>query len=135
MTTAREVVRLLIADTAAEADRRVLSDEQLATFLALNGVADPASQDAATWSVRRAAAAALETIAVSEVLVGKVIRTQDLATDGAKVSAELRALARTLREQADAEEEAALEEALGDGGGVVEVVEFHPFRGSVTRCP
>lgn len=52
-------------------------------------------------NARRAAADALDAIARSEVLISKVIRTQDLATDGAKVAAELRASAASLRQQAD----------------------------------
>jgi hypothetical protein len=50
---------------------------------------------------RRAAAQALDTIASNEVLVSKVIRTQDLQTDGSKVAAELRARAKALRDQDD----------------------------------
>ena len=53
-------------------------------------------------NIRLAAADALETIAVSEVLVSKKIRTQDLTTDGPAVSAELRALAKRLRDAAQA---------------------------------
>lgn len=45
-------------------------------------------------SVERTVASALLTIAASETLVSKKIRTQDLQTDGPAVSAELRALAR-----------------------------------------
>lgn len=55
--------------------------------------------------IRRAAAQALDTIASSEALISKVIRTLDLQTDGAKVAAELRARARSLREQDDADDE------------------------------
>ncbi|WP_426566385.1 hypothetical protein ACPPVT_07515 [Angustibacter sp. McL0619] len=88
-TTPDGQVRLLIADVAEDPDEQVLDDDQVAGFLALEaGV------------VKLAAAAALEAIAVSEVLVSKVIRTQDLATDGTKVSAELRARATALRAQA-----------------------------------
>lgn len=80
-------VRHLIADLDASP---LLTDEQLAVYLDLNGS-----------NVRRAAADALEAIAVSETLVSKKIRTQDLATDGPAVSAELRALAARLRARAD----------------------------------
>ena len=90
-------VRLLIADV--DPDREVFTDEQLSTFAAMEA-----------GSVKRAAAAALDAIAVSELLVSKVIRTQDLTTDGAKVAAELRARATQLRAQADATDLAA------DGG-------------------
>ena len=78
-------VRALIADLG---DPPLLSDDQLAALLALNADAP-----------LMAAAQALEVIAVSEVLVSKKIRTQDLTTDGPAVSAELRALAKTYRQQ------------------------------------
>lgn len=84
-------VRLLIADTDEAAI--LLTDAQLTGFMTLEA------------GVKRAAAAALEAIAVSELLVSKVIRTQDLSTDGAKVSAELRARAKDLRAQADADDD------------------------------
>lgn len=54
----------------------------------------------------RAAAAVLDAMATSEVLLAKVIKTQDLSTDGAKVAAELRAQAANLRAQADEEDTA-----------------------------
>lgn len=86
-TTAIGQVRLLISDTT-EADP-VFSDAEVTAFLALEAS-----------NVRRAAAQALDTIASNEVMVSKVIRTQDLQTDGSKVAAELRARATSLREQA-----------------------------------
>lgn len=85
-------VRLLITDVSESADDQLFTDPQLQAFLAMAGD-----------SVNRAAAKALRTIAASEVLVSKVIRTQDVSTDGAKVSAELRALAAELQAEADAE--------------------------------
>ena len=84
-------VRVLIADPIPTDGDPLLSDDALAALLTLNG------DDA-----RLAAADALETIAVSEVLVSKKIRTQDLTTDGPAVSAELRALAKRLRDAAQA---------------------------------
>ena len=81
-------VRALIADL--DPVDPLLTDEQLWSMLRLHD-ANP----------RRAAAQALETIAISEVLVSKKIRTQDLTTDGPAVSAELRALAKQLRTEAD----------------------------------
>lgn len=54
---------------------------------------------------RMAAARALETIATSEVLVGKKIRTQDLQTDGPAVAAELRAQAAALRAEVASEDD------------------------------
>lgn len=88
-----EQVRWLIADTGPD---RLIEDGQLSAFLTLNGGAP-----------LLAAAQALEVIAVSEVLVGKKIRTQDLSTDGPAVSAELRALAKTYRDQHAADRAAA----------------------------
>ena len=84
------VLRLRIADTT---EPPLLTSEQL------NALWDAAP---GPWS---AAADALEVIAVSEVLVSKKIRTQDLSTDGPAVSAELRALAKTYRARAVAEGE------------------------------
>ena len=83
-------VRLLIADNGAE---QLFTDEQLSTFLAIT-----------EGSVYRASAHALRAIAVSEVLISKKIRTQDLSTDGPAVAAELRALAKEFEDRAsDAE--------------------------------
>ena len=95
-------VRLLIADTHSDEAKRILSDAQVAAFL-----------DLEEGNVKLAAASALEAIARSEVLVSKVIKSQDLSTDGAKVAAELRASAAVLREQADE--------------GYFDVVDFAPF--------
>lgn len=81
-------VRLLIADPAGP--DQILSDEEITVALDRTGGSD-----------LRAAARCLEAIAVSEVLVGKKIRTQDLTTDGPAVSAELRALAARYRAEAD----------------------------------
>lgn len=86
-----QAVRLLIADV--DNDRKILDDNQIEGYLTLNG-----------GHARRAAADALDAIAVSEALVSKVIRTQDLQTDGAKLAAELRARADRLRQQADDED-------------------------------
>lgn len=77
-------VRHLIADL--DPDARMFTDEQVGTYLRLNGGA-----------VRLAAADMLDAIAVSEVLVSKVIRTQDLSTDGAKVADSLMKRAASLR--------------------------------------
>lgn len=86
-TTALGQVRLLISDTNAAAP--VFDDNEITAFLTLEA-----------QNVRMAAAQALDTIASNEVMVSKVIRTQDLQTDGSKVAAELRARATSLREQA-----------------------------------
>jgi hypothetical protein len=79
-------VRLLIADT--DPASRLFRADQITDFL-----------DLENGHVKLAAAQALDAIAVSEVLVSKVVKTQDLQTDGAKVAAELRARASELRRQ------------------------------------
>ena len=69
-------VRLLITDLSEVPAEQLFSDVQLEAFLAMRGE-----------NVNRAAAKALVVMAASEVMVSKVIRTQDRSTDGAKVSA------------------------------------------------
>lgn len=88
--TPRAQVRLLISDTS---DDPVFADAEIDTFLALEDDV-----------VKRGAALAFETIAGDEVLTSKVIRTQDLSTDGTKVAAELRAQAAAWRVQAGEED-------------------------------
>jgi hypothetical protein len=112
MATVEQValVRLLISDV--DPARRVLSDDDILTFLNLEGDV-----------VKLAAAQALDAIASSETLVGKVIRSQDLSTDGAKVAADLRAHAASLRAQAVAE---------GDDAGGFDVVGFGHRRPELT---
>lgn len=79
-------VRLLTADLDPASP--VLTDDQYVKLLRLY-----------SGDTRRAGARALRIMAASEVLISKVIKTQDLSTDGRAVSAELRALA----DQLDAE--------------------------------
>lgn len=104
MGTDVQKVRLLIADT--DPADCVLRTDQIELLLEMDG------------NVRLAAATALEIIARSEVLVSKVIRTQDLQTNGAAVAAELRASATELRRQV----------ADGEGDSTVgfDIVEFRP---------
>lgn len=87
-TTAIGMVRLLCTDLDEVAP--LFTDAQITAFLTLE-----------SSNVRLAAAQALDTIASSEALVGKKIRTQDLQTDGPAVAAELRERAAALRKQAD----------------------------------
>lgn len=87
VTTTVGQVRLLINDTTSDP---VFSDADVAAFLAME-----------SGGVKRAAAQALDTIADDEALTSKAIRTQDLATDGAKVADSLRKRAAALRAQAD----------------------------------
>lgn len=103
-------LRLLIADEG-EGDEQLFTDGKLQQFLTLEG-----------GSVKLAAAQALDTIASSEVLVSKVIRTQDLSTDGSKVAAQLRAHATSLRDQVQQTNDA-------DDEGYFEIVDFDPEPG------
>lgn len=100
-------VRLLIADTSAA--NRLFSTKQIAQFLRLNGA-----------NVRRAAAQALDVMASNEAMVSKVIKTQDLSTDGAKVADALRKQAAELRRQADDGED-------GSDDSGFEIAEFEPY--------
>ena len=59
-------------------------------------------------------------LATSETLISKVIRTDDLQTDGAKLGAELRAQAKELQDQAEKEE-------LYDSYEEFEIVDFNRF--------
>lgn len=93
-TTPVGQVRLLIADV--NIDDPLFADDQLEAFLSI-----------ATDNVKRAAARALDVIAVSEVLVSKKIRTQDLQTDGPAVAKALRDQAAALRTEADADDDTA----------------------------
>lgn len=107
MTTSVRRVRLLIADT--DPANRLFRIDQVQDFLDIEGS-----------NVKLAAATALETIARSEVLISKVITTQDLSTDGAKVAAELRASAAELRRQVNTGE--------GDSDTGFDIVDFEDPR-------
>ena len=115
METQVRLVRQLTTDTHPKV--RLFSDADVQDALALNtGAGIPPGA-----AVRYAAADLLEMAAVSEVLVSKKIRTQDLQTDGPAVSAELRALAKRLRDAADrlttpVEDQAAFIHVVPGGG-------------------
>lgn len=66
----------------------------------------PIGQKPTRAQVKRAAADAIDALANNEALILKKIKTEDLETDGAVVANALRAGARNLRQQADAEDEA-----------------------------
>ena len=100
-------VRLLTGDL--DEDNQCFPDSDLRDFLDLND-----------GNVRRASADVLDAIATSETLVSKVIRTQDLQTDGAKVADSLRKRAAQLRAQADHED------ADGDDWDGFDVVDTIP---------
>lgn len=103
----RDNVRLLINDV--DADHIVFDDFEIDAFLTLAGGA-----------VLLAAAQALDTIADDEAIASKVIRTQDLQTDGAKTADSLRKRAQALRDQ----HAAAL-----DDEGFFDIVETSPTCG------
>lgn len=100
-------VRVLIADMATPP---LLDDLVITSYLELHEW-----EYGARWAVYRAAADALDAIATSEALTSKVIRTQDLSTDGAKVADSLRKQAEGLRRRADDEDP--------DMGGVFEIID------------
>lgn len=85
-------IRFLIADTeqfdydSNGTPRYRLTDPQLEAFSAMAG----------EGRLYAAGANALRALAANEILIGKVIRTEDLQTDGAKVGDALRLLAREL---------------------------------------
>jgi len=97
-TTAVGQVRLLVPDVEQLGDLAaptnpasyIFSDPQIQAFLTLY-----------SDNVKRAAAQAKLVLATSEALINKVIRTDDLATDGAKLAQELRAQAQMLMAEAD----------------------------------
>lgn len=94
-TTAIGQVRLLVPDTEqlGATPEYIFSDHQIQAFLTLY-----------SSNVKRAAAQAKLVLATSEALINKVIKTDDLATDGAKLAAELRAQAQMLMSEADKDE-------------------------------
>lgn len=97
-------VRLLVNDV--DQDEFVFTDAEINAFLALfNG------------AILLAAAEAIDTNADNEALASKVLRTQDLQTDGAKVADALRKRAASLRERHD---------RMVEDDGFFEIVEFDP---------
>jgi hypothetical protein len=98
------LVRAVISDM--DEANLILSDEVIGAYLELEGS-----------NVKLAAARALDAIATSESLLGKMIRTQDLTTNGPAVAADLRRHAAQLR--ADVANEVAAAEGFYLG-----VVEF-----------
>ena len=106
-TTDAGRVRLLLNDI--DETNLVFTDAEINAFLTLEG-----------QNVKRAAAQAIDTHATNEVLVSKVLKSQDLSTDGAKVADAMRKHADRLRAQADADDDAADE-------GYFEIVDFDPW--------
>lgn len=114
-TTDRGKVRLLISDIDdTDVSRQLYQDDAIDAFLAMNA------------GVKRAAAAALHAIAGNLAQVLRVIKTQDLATDGAKTADALRLLAKQLRDEADRDDD-----DLADEGNLL-IVDFDPY--AAYRC-
>lgn len=106
-------VRALIPDTekiyhSADPDgpdEFILSDQHILALLTLNGY-DPDIPDSYTiGQVRRTAADCCAVIGTSEVLILKVITSEDLTTDGAKSGNYFLVRAQQLRLEAVAEDE------------------------------
>jgi hypothetical protein len=108
-------IRLLIPDVdqianlanPATAPEYIFSDAQIQAFATLY-----------SNNVKRAAAQAKLVLATSEALINKVIKTDDLQTDGAKLGAELRAQAVELNRQADQDD-------FSDSFDAFEIVDFN----------
>lgn len=94
------LVRLLLNDVS---EPWIFSDAEIDAVLVLEG------------GVKRAAAQLIDTNADNEALASKVLKSQDVQTDGAKVADSLRKRAAALRDQADRED---------DDGGFFDVVDF-----------
>lgn len=97
MATDIEKVRVLIPDNEQIFDGDYLfSDNDLNAYL-----------EVANNSVLRAASYAVLAIANSEAIISKIIKTQDLSTNGAAVADALRLTAKQLADRADKEDELA----------------------------
>ena len=92
------LVRTLIPDTDAvfgeAGDEYLFADAQIENFLTIAGD-----------SVVRAAGLAMIAVGNSEAMINKVIKTQDLQTDGAKLQAQWRESGQALLDRADKEDE------------------------------
>lgn len=97
------VVRFLVSDTKQlvfEPDqpaRYIFPDAQYQAYITLAG----------EGRYKAAAANALRAIAAQEAIIAKVLKTEDLQTDGAKLADSLRLLARELENQQKQEDDDA----------------------------
>ena len=97
MATDIQKMRVLIPDNEQIFDGDYLfSDNDLNAYL-----------EVANNSVLRAASYAVLAIANSEAIISKIIKTQDLSTNGAAVADALRLTAKQLADRADKEDELA----------------------------
>lgn len=109
-------VRLLLNDVSQTT--QVFTDAEITAFLDLEG-----------GNVKRAAAQAIDTNASNEALASKVLRTQDLQTDGAKLADAMREHAAALRAQADREDD------LSDDAAFFEIIPGQVGRPELTGHP
>lgn len=86
----------------------LFTDAQITTYLFVNDE-----------NIKRAAAQACRALAVSEALISKVIKTEDLQTDGAKVANALLLAARDLEQSADRDDER-------EDGSAFDVIPYYP---------
>jgi len=114
-TTVVGQIRLLIPDTDQLAD---LSNPEADASYIFNDAQVQAFASLYSNNVKKAAAQAKLVVASSEALISKVIKTNDLQTDGAKLGAELRAQAKALRDE-------ALQDDAFDASDAFEVVDFN----------
>jgi len=93
--------RQLITDT--DAANPIFADEEILAQLNMESALQPGIETGTidVTTVYFAAASLLETIGTSEVLVQKVMKALDVATDGAKQAVALLARAKVLRGQAE----------------------------------
>lgn len=97
MATDIQKMRVLIPDNEQVFDGDYLfSDNDLNAYL-----------EVANGSVLRAASYAVLAIANSEAIISKIIKTQDLSTNGAAVADALRLTAKQLADRADKEDDLA----------------------------
>jgi hypothetical protein len=95
-------VRLLVPDVALDENNAYLfSDDQITSLLLLFND-----------NVKRAAAQAKDILATDTAMLLKVVRTDDLSVDGAKLATELRLQAKALRDQADDEDAQGVSDAF-----------------------
>lgn len=108
-------IRLLIPDVEQLED---LSNSSASAEYLFNDSQIQAFATLYNNNVKRAAAQAKLVLATSEALISKVIRTDDLQTDGAKLGAELRAQAVELNKQADQDD-------FSDSYDAFEIIDFN----------
>lgn len=119
LATDRGKVRALIPDveqvdfSGEGVPQYIFSDAHIDALLAT-------SRGGPLGRIKRAAAKGMRAIAVSEALIQKVIRTEDLQTDGAKTATALLAAARDLEGEADQDDEDA------DDRYAFTIVDFQP---------